>query len=82
MEIKKTTPGKTMREALNASGMKQIDLAEKLGITQASVSNTMNRKKASADVLITMLNAMGFAIIVGKKDGDDFTPMWELEREE
>lgn len=79
--MNKVTAGKAMREAMAVSGMKQKDMAEKLEINQASVSSNLNRKKVGADVLIMMMNSMGFSVVVGKKDGEKFVPMWELEKD-
>lgn len=71
-----------MREALKASGIKQNELAKRLDITQASVSNTLNRQHIGADALIAVMDAMGFTVMVGRKENGSFVPMWELEREE
>ena len=80
--MNKVTPGKAMKEAMAKSHMKQTDIAEKLKVNQSSVSGNINRKKVGADVLITMMNAMGYSIMVGEKDGDTFIPLWELEKDE
>ena len=79
---KKYTAKKAMREALKGSGMKQTELAEELGITQASVSSNMNRSKVGIDVFLEMTGAMGYTTCLGKKENGKFVPIWELEKEE
>lgn len=67
-----------MKTAMKKSGMRQVDLAEKLGIEQSSVSGNMNRSRIGADVLIRMMNAMGYKIVAGKEVDGILEPHFEI----
>lgn len=82
MEMISTNPRKIMRDALKESGILQTELAEKLHITQASISGNMNRTKIGMDVFVRMLEGMGYNVVVGKKTADGFEPIWEVATEE
>lgn len=71
-----------LKEALKESKMKQIDLAEHFGVNKATVSTNLRRDNIGLDVFVRYMDAMGYAVMVGKKENDSFVPMWELEREE
>ena len=75
------TTKNSVKEAIKESGMKQYELAEKLCITQASVSNSINRQRIGADVLVSFMDAMGFTVVIGKKEKGKFLPLWELQNE-
>ena len=79
MELAKGNSRKVMKDALKKSGILQSELAEKLQITQASISGNMNRTKMGIDVFIRMINAMGYSVVVGENKEDGFEPLWELE---
>ena len=70
-----------LQEALKASGMKQIDLAELFAVNKSTVSTNLRRENMSVKVLAKYLSAMGYSVMVGKKDGDNFIPQWELEND-
>ena len=80
--MERTTTKKAIKKAIEDSGIKQFQIAEKLGITQATVSNSINRPRIGIDVFISMMDAMGYAVVVGKIEKDSFVPIWELEREQ
>lgn len=79
---KKYTAKKAMKEALKGSGLKQTELAEKLGVNQSSVSSNMNRSKVGIDVFLEMTEAMGYTTYLGLKENGKFVPVWELKKEE
>ena len=68
-----------MKEAIKSTGVKQYELAERLGIKQASLSGNINRQRVSVDVMVSIMEALGYTLVVGKKEGNIFTPIWELE---
>lgn len=70
-------PG-VMMKALDATGTKKVQLAEKLGLTPSAVTLMVNRQRIGADVLVRALNAMEYKILVGKDSDDGFKPEWEL----
>ena len=73
---------KILREALQQSGMRQMDIAEKFGLTTPTVSANMRRDRMSMDVFVSYLEAMGFSVFVGKMDGEVFEPMWKVDKSE
>ena len=72
------TTTKLPKEALKKSGVKQVELAERLNLTQPTISGILSRRRIGADVLISMLNAIGYTVMVGEKHGEEFEPLWEI----
>ena len=75
-EVRSWEPGDIIRNAMIDRGMLQIDLADKLGVLQSSVSGNINRKRMSLDVFSKMLDAMNFDIgVVDRETGE---VMWKV----
>lgn len=62
--------------------MKQIDLANAFNVNKSTISTGMRRDRMTIGIFCKYLSAMGYTVMVGKKENDSFVPMWELEREE
>ena len=71
-----------LKNALKESGMKQIDLANAFNVNKSTISTGMRRDRMTIGIFCKYLSAMGYVVMVGKKENDSFVPMWELEREE
>lgn len=50
--------------AMHTRGITQVQLAEKLGIKQSSLSGNMNRTRMGLDVFVKTLNALGYDVVV------------------
>lgn len=68
-----------LKEALQASGMRQVDVAQVFGVNKATVSTNLRRDNMSVDTFVKYLNAMGFVVMVGKEESGKFEPMWKVE---
>lgn len=74
---------KILRTAMNECGKSRAEVADRLGGYPTAVSNNITRPKVGADVMVKMLNAMGYVVTVGKQDGaGTFEPLWELTQDE
>lgn len=71
-----------LKNALKESGMKQIDLANAFNVNKSTISTGMRRDRMTIGIFCKYLSAMGYAVMVGKKENDSFVPMWELEKDE
>lgn len=70
-EIPVLDEGDAIRSAMKERGMKQIELAEKMGMLQSGLSNSINRKHISVDVFKTILDAMGYDVaVVDRQTGE------------
>ena len=70
-EILVLNEGDAIRSAMKERGMKQIELAEKLGMLQSGLSNSINRKHISVDVFKTILDAMDYDVaVVDRQTGE------------
>ena len=67
--------------AMKESGIKQADLATHFGVNKSTVSTNLRRDRMSIDIFVSYLDAMGFSVVIGKKNKEEFVPMWELEQE-
>ena len=81
MAVSKCNVSDAIKNAMKDSGMMQKDLAEKLGVNQSSISSGINRPRIGADVLLTMMEAMGYTVMIGKQEGAVFIPQWQLEKD-
>lgn len=59
-----------IRAAMEDTGTLQQDLGEKLGLKQNSVSSTITRPNISLNKFVTVMEALGYDIIVRPKDGE------------
>lgn len=55
---------KILFAAMRSRGITQVQLAEKLGIKQSSLSGNMNRTRIGLDVFAKTLNALGYDVVV------------------
>lgn len=75
-EIPEKEAGDIIREALKERYMLQVDLADKMGIRQASLSGNINRKRISLDVFWTVMNAMEYDVaVIDRTTGE---VMWKV----
>ena len=76
-DIETMENGEIIKAALKERGMMQIDLADKLGVLQSSISGSINRKRVGLDVFCTILNAMDYDVaVVDRTTGE---VMWKVE---
>lgn len=78
-----------LREAMKAKGISQSDLAKAAGYkTQSHIANILARPSMRVDVLIRLLDAMGYEMIIRSKEeiklpgtnGASYTPEWVIEK--
>ena len=76
-EVPVISNGQVIKEALKERGMMQVDLADRLGVLQSSISTSINRKHLGLDVFTKLLDAMDFDVAaVDRKTGE---VMWKVE---
>ena len=75
--IKSYSSNDILREAKDRKGIRQNELAERLGMAQPSLSGNMNRTRIGLDVFTKMLDAMGYDVVV--TDRDSGKPIWKVE---
>ena len=71
-----------LKEAFDASGMKQVDIAKILNVSRPTVSTHFNRKNIGLRVFVRLLTVMGYKVCVGKDENGQFVPMWEVKENE
>ena len=76
------TTKKVMKLAVKDSGVRQMELAERLNMAQASVSGNINRTKIGMDVFVKIVNAMGYAVMIGEKTENGFEEIVEVDQNE
>lgn len=74
--ILSSEPGDIIRNAMLHRGMVQVDLADKLGMLQSSISGSVNRKRMSLSVFNNMLDAMDFDVAVVDRETGEV--MWKV----
>lgn len=75
-EISVMDEGSILKSAMKERGMMQVDLADKLGVLQSSISGNINRKRMGLEVFSTMLNAMEYDVaVVDRATGE---VMWKV----
>ena len=75
-EIQGMDSGMILKNAMKSRSMMQIDLADKLGVLQSSISGNINRKRMSLEVFNTMLNAMDYDVAVVDRETGEV--MWKV----
>lgn len=62
-----------IRKAINAEGMNQSKLADKLGIERQNISDFLNRAKKGMryDSFAKMAKALGYEVVLMKKFGNE-----------
>lgn len=68
---------KIMREAMLKRGIKQSELAERLGMRQPSLSGNMNRTKIGLGVFTKILNVMGYDVAVVDRESGE--ALWTVD---
>lgn len=69
--------GAILKASIKERGITQVELADRLGVLQSSVSGNINRRRMSLEVFSTMLNAMDYDVAV--VDRETGTVMWKVE---
>ena len=59
-----------IRAAMRETGTTQQQLGEKLGLRQTAISNTIVRPGTSVTKFVTVMDALGYDIIVQPRSGD------------
>ena len=60
-----------MRTAVSERGLKQRELAERLGMLQTSLSMSLAREHISLELFSKILSGMGYAVaVIDKDDGE------------
>ena len=73
------TDKEILQAALKESGMKQADIAKKLGVNKSTVSTNMRRDHMSVDVFLKLLEVMGYKVAVFKESEEDVR-RWIVKR--
>ena len=68
--------GKILKDAMKERRIMQVELADKLGVLQSSISGNINRKRMSLEVFSTMLNAMDYDVAVVDRNTGEV--MWKV----
>lgn len=68
--------GSIIKAAMKERRLIQIDLADKLGIKQSSLSGNINRRRISMEVFSTILNAMDYDVAVVDRETGEV--MWKV----
>ena len=68
--------GFIMRSAMKKRSITQVDLADKLGVLQSSLSGSINRKRLSLEVFCRILNAMEYDVVVVDRKTEE--PVWKV----
>ena len=69
--------GAILKASIKERGITQVELADRLGVLQSSVSGNINRRRMSLEVFSTMLNAMDYDVAV--VDRETGAVMWKVE---
>ena len=76
-EVNKMDGNSIFRNAMYEHGMTQVKLAEKLGITQASMSGHLNRMRISLDAFTKILDVLGYDVVVTDRETGE--TKWAVE---
>ena len=72
-----------MRAAMKATKTRQVDLSDRMGVFQSTISGHLNRPNLGLSVFAKVMGAMGYTVAVGKvNDAGTFEPVWELSQDE
>ena len=76
-EIPVKAEGDILRASMKERGITQVELADKLGILQSSLSGNINRRRMSLEVFREILDAMEYDVaVVDRRTGEI---MWKVE---
>lgn len=80
-KVKKEIPvmeeGEILKASVKERKITQIELADRLGIRQSSLSGNINRRRMSLEVFSTILNAMGYDVAVMDRETGEVK--WKVE---
>ena len=80
-KVKKEIPvmeeGEILKASVKERKITQVELADRLGIRQSSLSGNINRRRMSLEVFSTILNAMGYDVAVVDRETGEVK--WKVE---
>lgn len=77
----KTNAPTIIRNAMKARGYTQVMLAERLGYaSQSGISGVIGGNNIQVNVLLSILDELGFDIIVRDRNGSNRENTWRIER--
>lgn len=80
-KVKKEIPvmeeGEILKASVKERKITQVELADRLGIRQSSLSGNINRRRMSLEVFSTILNAMGYDVTVVDRETGEVK--WKVE---
>lgn len=80
-KVKKEIPvmeeGEILKTSVKERKITQVELADRLGIRQSSLSGNINRRRMSLEVFSTILNAMGYDVAVVDRETGEVK--WKVE---
>ena len=80
-KVKKEIPvmeeGDILKASVKERKITQVELADRLGIRQSSLSGNINRRRMSLEVFSTILNAMGYDVAVVDRETGEVK--WKVE---
>ena len=70
-----------LRDAMKARGYSQTMLASEVGYaSQSGISGLLNGRNVRVDVLVTVLDKLGFDVIVKDRNGANRDNVWKIGR--
>ena len=69
--------GKVLRMAMQERGLTQVDLADKMGMKQPSISGNINRKRMGLDVFMSILDCMEYDVMIVDRQTGEL--MWKVD---
>lgn len=57
-----------IRHAMRETNTTQVQLGERLGVRQTAISNTLQRPETMLGTFVSIMNALGYEVIVRKDD--------------
>lgn len=60
-----------IRSAMQKTGTTQMQLADKLGVRQGAISNTVVRPGISLAKFVTFMDVLGYDVVVMPREGSD-----------
>lgn len=63
-EVTQKSYADIFRLAMNERNVKQVELADRLGVMQSSISGNLNRRRIGLEVFNTMLDALDYDVAV------------------
>lgn len=77
---KLTNAPELVKKAMKARGYTQVMLANELGYKgQSSISSALNGRNMQINVLVGILDALGFDIIIKDRNGNNRENCWKVE---